>query len=101
MRNVVLEPVDNGIIKIVSDDNLDGGGKQLEIKKIYSLEDNVDNSIKFLTDLISDLGLYIGNEHTSKMLDIGTRAGKEYKMTPSELIEARKKLTKESIKLNQ
>lgn len=93
MIKYVLEPVDNGIIKTIIDDNIDGAGKKLEKKEIYILEDKVINTEKFLMNLIEDLGLYLGNAHDKNTLAINKVYGDNYKLNNNELMEERKKLT--------
>lgn len=93
MRKITLEPVDNGLIKTVYDDNYDGAGKIMDEKKIYILDDNVTSSYKFLIDLIDELGLFIGNDYDKDTLSIERSFGPKYDLDSKEVMNERKKLT--------
>lgn len=97
MRKITLEPVDNGLIKTITDDNYNGAGRQLEKKEIYILNDTVENSEKLILDIISDLGLFLGNDFDKNVLSLSKEFGNKYQLTGDDLLTERKKLT---VKLN-
>jgi hypothetical protein len=99
MRKIVIEPIDNGLLKTIVDTNYDGAGKKYVKKNIYLLKENcVHDTELFLKDLIEDLGLYLGNDYDKDVLSINKIPGNKYQMNSNELIEERKKLT---VKLNE
>ena len=99
MRTIILEPVDNGIIKTVTDDNYNGDNKLFEEKKIYLLRDNIEDSETFLRGLISDLGLFLGNDYDKCCIHINKSYGTKYQLNHNELMEERKHLTNRLNKL--
>ena len=80
MVKIELDVADNGIIKTISDDNSNGGGEKLEKKFLYEFENDIDHSrkIKFLYELIDDLGLDIGNIHNENNLKLIVDWGENY-----------------------
>lgn len=98
MRKIVLEPVDNGIIRTILDDNIDGIGTKFEEKKIFILNDSIDNTEHFINSLISDLGLYTGNPNDKSILQLEKRYSENYNLTNEERLMERKALT---VKLNK
>ena len=92
---IILEHTDNGIIKHIIDDNIDGGGKMLERKEIFILDDDIMNTEKFLKTLIKDLGLYTGNPDDKEVLRLEKTYGPEYYLSTNEAQEKRKILTSE------
>lgn len=93
MKRFILEPVDNGLIKTVIDDNSDGAGKVIEEKKIYILNDLVQNSYALIKDIIDDLGLFVGNDYDKDKLYLETNFGSKYNLNQTEITEERKRLT--------
>ena len=98
MIKIVLEPVDNGIIRTIIDDNDKGAGELMEKKEIFVTGDNVENTERFLKKLISDLGLYTGNPVEEQTLYLGKTYGKDYQMSHKEIFEEEKRL---NVRLNQ
>jgi len=91
MRSVILEPVDNGLVKIARDDNYDGAGKLFSEKKIYVLDATIESTEKFLIDLIDDLGLFVGNDYDKSVLSFQKSFGAKYKLKKTDILEERKK----------
>lgn len=101
MHVINLEIADNGIIKIVKDDNINGANKSLEKKILYILnkDDNeYFNIIKeFTEDLLEDVGIFTGNIYNKDTLQINRDWGEKY--TPSkEEAKAKIKALREQIK---
>ena len=63
---------DNGVVKIIEDDNYNGAGELNVTKTLYAFDQDPDyeNRIKFLRDLCLDIGLSLGNKHDSKRLRV-------------------------------
>ena len=72
MVTVVLDIGDNGVVKIIEDDNYNGAGELNVTKTLYAFDQDPDyeNRIKFLRDLCLDIGLSLGNKHDSKRLRV-------------------------------
>jgi hypothetical protein len=102
MKKFILEQVDNGLIKTVIDDNSDGAGKKMEKKEIYILDSSsIADSQKLIVDLISDLGLFLGNDYDKDKLSINKSYGPKYILNQTELMEERKRLTHRLQELKQ
>lgn len=72
MITVVLDIADNGVVKIIEDDNYNGNGEVNVTKTLYVFDEDPDyeNRIKFLKDLCLDIGLNLGNINDQKRLNI-------------------------------
>lgn len=87
MVTIVLDIADNGVVKILEDDNINGAGETFVSKTLYDFEGDGDfkNRIKFLKDLCLDIGLQTGNEIDKKRLAFIVGAGSKYKPTKPEI----------------
>lgn len=89
MIKIILEPADNGVIKRVEDDNINGAGEAAIYSVVYELEGDVDNGFEktsmFLYDLIEDLGIEKGNKFNNKVLSISTHWGSKYQPKINEI----------------
>lgn len=72
MVTVLIDIADNGVVKILQDDNYNGGGEMYSNKIVYAFDEDPDyeNRIKFLKDLCLDIGLSTGNKDAQKRLNI-------------------------------
>ena len=72
MVTIVLDIGDNGVVKIIEDDNYNGNGEVNVTKTLYVFDGDpeYENRIKFLKDLCLDIGLSIGNINDQKRLNI-------------------------------
>ena len=72
MVTVLIDIADNGVVKILQDDNYNGGGEINSNKIIYTFDGDpeYENRIKFLKDLCLDIGLSTGNINDQKRLNI-------------------------------
>lgn len=72
MVTVLLDIGDNGVVKIIEDDNYNGADQINVTKTLYIFEDDPDyeKRIKFLKDLCLDIGLNLGNKNDQKRLNI-------------------------------
>jgi polyhydroxyalkanoate synthesis regulator phasin len=89
MISVNIEPADNGIIKYVVDDNINGAGEEYVSRVVYNLEkDHKRSNLKdFIQDLILDLGLETGNALEKHVLSVKTEWGSKYNPSVEELKE--------------
>ena len=64
MITVSIEPADNGVIKYVVDDNVNGGGEEHVSRVVYDLDNDEEriNLVNLVQDIILDLGLETGTE---------------------------------------
>ena len=87
MVTIVLDIADNGVVKVLEDDNINGAGESFISKTIYDFGDDGDfkNRIKFLKELCLDIGLQTGNDIDKKRLNISVGSGVKYKHTKTEL----------------
>ena len=88
MISVTIEPADNGLIKLIVDDNVNGGGEEHVTRRVYDFEGNEarENQIKFFYELVLDLGMDIGTDLDSDKITISKTWGTKYKPSKEELI---------------
>jgi len=105
MISIKLELAENGVVKTIEDDNINGAFAPFQSKKVYELdEDSVEdyiNTIRFIVELIDDLGLDIGNSFSNQMLTFDIDWGDKYNPTLEELKEKQKILKDELASLKQ
>jgi len=92
MVTITLELADNGVIKILHDDNVNGAGEEYESRVVYDFGVNspIQNKIKFINDITLDLGIDLGTDMDFEKVEIHTTIGKSYSPTPD---LAQKKIT--------
>ena len=90
MQLITLEIADNGIIKTIVDNNINGAGESFESKVVYDLErhDSVDNKIELLWNLAEDMGVDLGNSKQADQIKIVSEWGEQYVPTKKEAQEA-------------
>jgi hypothetical protein len=86
MVKVIIDSAENGIIKTIKDDNINGAGTKLESKKVYNFKDDDLHSkkIQFFYELAEDLGIDIGNIYKNNNLIMTTHWGLSYHPTKEE-----------------
>jgi len=84
MQEINIKLADNGVIKSVIDDNINGGGEAYESTTIYEFN-SVSNKIKFIEELSVDLGLEFGNSNTKIQIQVNAGWGSNYKPTDKEI----------------
>jgi hypothetical protein len=96
MVTVILESADNGIIKTVKDNNINGAGATFESKNVYEFNTDYqhDRKIAFFYELAEDLGVDVGNIHKPNNLVMSVDWGNSYRPTAEDI-----KLKMESLKL--
>ena len=86
MISISIEPADNGLVKHVIDDNVNGAGEEHIARRVYDFEDKSRiNQVKFFNDLILDLGIDIGTDLDSNKVNINVVWGKKYQPTSDEI----------------
>lgn len=100
MVTIKLELAENGVVKTIEDDNINGANAPFQSKKVYELSEDSTNSyintINFIVELIDDLGLDIGNSYSPEMLTFDIDWGDKYKPSLEELKEKAKILKEET-----
>lgn len=94
MQNIRLELADNGIIKIVEDDNINAAGEVYTSVTVYDFEssNSTESKINFINDLILDSGLELGNSKDKNQIKISVEWGDEYQPSKAEIEEKIKEL---------
>lgn len=96
MISISIEPADNGLVKHVIDDNVNGAGEEHISRRVYDFEDKSrKNQIKFFNDLILDLGIDVGNDLDGNKVNISTIWGTKYKPSTTEIMNRIKLLESE------
>jgi hypothetical protein len=86
MISISIEPADNGLVKHVIDDNVNGAGEEHIARRVYDFEDKSRiNQVKFFNDLILDLGIDVGTDLDSNKVNINVVWGKKYQPTSDEI----------------
>lgn len=91
MQTVKITLADNGVIKTVTDDNINAAGESFESTTIYDF-DNKNSKIKFIKDLCIDVGLSFGNSKSKQQIKVVEDWGADYNPTQSEKEEKIKAL---------
>lgn len=97
MITIQIEPADNGVLKFLIDDNVNGGGEEYTSRVVYDFEGIAGraNQVKFLKDLVLDLGLTTGTQMDQNELNISTGWGKQYVPNEAEIKNKIETLEKE------
>ena len=63
MITVTIEPADNGVVKIVYDDSVNGAGEEHISRVVYDFDQDPtkETAVRFLEDLTLDLGMETGS----------------------------------------
>lgn len=87
MLSIGIEPADNGLIKTLVDDNVNGGGEEFESRQVYDFEGPMKrtNQIKFFKDLVFDLGIDVGTDLDPDQVKIIVGWGAQYRGTEAEI----------------
>ena len=96
MLSIAIEPADNGIIKTLVDDNVNGGGEEFESRQVYEFDGPMkrSNQVKFLKDLVFDLGMDIGTDLDPDLVRITMGWGAQYKGSENEIKRLESMLSK-------
>jgi hypothetical protein len=85
MQKISLELADNGVIKKITDDNINAAGETFESVVVYEIEGGNKNKIKFINELCVDVGVDFGNSRTREQIKIIEGWGDNYTPTNSEI----------------
>ena len=87
MITINIEPADNGVIKFIIDDSINGGGEEHVTRRVYDFEGSTGRvtQVKFLNDLTLDLGIETGTDLDSDKMTIDLGWGKHYTPTTEQL----------------
>ena len=101
MITVTIEPADNGIIKILYDDSVNGAGEEFVSRMVYDFDSQEarENQARFLEDLILDLGLDIGTELDEDQLQVTVDWGDKYKPNQKEIQDRLENIEAEKARL--
>lgn len=101
MITIQIEPADNGVVKFLIDDNVNGGGEEYTSRVVYDFDSykGREQQAKFLKELILDLGLATGSDVDRDKLEIKLDWGKNYEPTQAELKTKIQLLRKEVLML--
>lgn len=102
MITISIEPADNGLIKFLIDDNINGGGEEHVSRKVYEFDGarGRSNQVNFLRELLLDLGLDTGTDLDPNKLNIQLDWGSQYEPTQDELKIRIKQVEAQLRKLN-
>jgi hypothetical protein len=84
MQSVTLHIADNGIVKTINDDNINGAGEQYESTVVYEFSSN-EKKIEFIYDLCIDIGLELGNSRSSSQIQFIEGWGEDYEPTKDQI----------------
>lgn len=87
MAEIILEGADNGVIKTIIDNNINGAGEVLERKSVYDFSNDKlhHRKVRFLIDLIEDLGIETGNVYDEHVVHLSIDWGGNYKPTKEQI----------------
>lgn len=85
MIKIVLEPVSNGVIKTIKDDNTNGAGEEMSLTSVHEIDDKLEKAVQFLYELSDDLGLSTGNKYDEKVINITLEWGSKYEPSREEV----------------
>lgn len=100
MQKITLQIADNGVVKTIYDDNINGAGEEFESTIVYDF-DTIENRLKFIKDLSIDIGLEFGNSRSKQQIQVQTGWGQHYDPTPVEAEEEIKQLKARIKELSQ
>ena len=83
MITIAIELAENGVIKIIHDNNINGAGEEFESRKVYDFDglDSHNSKISFLNELALDLGMDLGTDLDQSKIVIMSEWGGKYKPT--------------------
>ena len=84
MQVITLKVADNGVIKEITDDNINAGGESYESVRLYEFSGSV-SKIKFIHDLCVDIGLDFGNSRQKKQMQLIEQWGEHYSPDKKEI----------------
>ena len=95
MQEVNLKIADNGVIKTITDDNINAAGENYESIVVYDFEKGIEDRINFINDICIDIGLDFGNSKQSNQIQVKSNWGNNYKPSTLEIKHKIQELKKE------
>jgi len=97
MITVAIELAENGIIKIIHDDNINGAGEEFESRKVYDFDgiDSHNSKISFLNELAMELGMDLGTDLDQSKIVVSSQWGSKFKPTKEQASKKIKDLEKQ------
>jgi hypothetical protein len=94
MLKIILDVADNGIIKTIEDNNINGAGNHFEKKIVYdfSNDDKYKNRINFFHNISDELGIELGNNFDKNVLHFKVDWGTNYEPNKNEVLNKIKEL---------
>lgn len=87
MQSISIQLADNGLIKIVEDDNINAAGEVYSSVVVYDFEsgNSTESKINFLYELALDAGVELGNPRDKSQIKIKCEWGDDYEPTNTEI----------------
>ena len=97
MIKILLDIASNGVIKTVTDNNINGAGDIFERKSVYNFEDDesFEKRMHFLYELCEELGIETGNKYDKDTLIFAVDWGENYMPTLQEVNNRIKEISSE------
>ena len=97
MQTITIELADNGVIKVLEDDNANAAGEGYSSVTVYDFEsrDASENKIKFLLEVSEDCGLEFGSTKDPDQIKIIKDWGEHYQPTKDDIKQRIKDLSKQ------
>ena len=92
MQKITLQIANNGIIKTIEDDNINGAGESFESTVVYEFNTN-QNKISFIEDICIDIGLEFGNSRSENQIQVVEGWGEHYEPTKEQIENKIKELS--------
>lgn len=102
MVTLTIEPADNGVVKIIYDDSVNGAGEEFVSRKVYDFErdeESKESVVDFLSDVILDLGIDVGSDLDKFKVTIDTEIGDVSQFSEDDIKQKIKELKAEIKKL--
>jgi len=101
MQEINLKIADNGVIKTVTDDNINAAGEKYESIIVYDFDKGKEDKINFINDICIDVGLDFGNSKQSDQIQVKSDWGNNYKPSSLEIKHKIQELKKELASLEK
>jgi len=98
MITLTIEPADNGVVKVIYDDSVNGAGEEFVSRKVYDFErdeETKESVADFLSDVVLDLGIDVGSDLDKFKVAIVTEIGDPAQFSEDEIKQKIKELKAE------
>lgn len=102
MVTVIIENAENGFVKTISDDNYNGAGQYFTKTSVTEIkeETKIRDSLKFISELVDDIGLDLGDKAGKETLALVNTWGPLYNPSNEELEAKIKELRNQAKRLS-